>query len=161
MAEEVVVRVAELRAARGETVLVTLGLGSCVAIVLHDSATGVGGMAHVLLPSPSLSRSAERSARFPQGAVPALVTAMTELGADPRRLTARLAGGAAMFANLAPSGSLQMGDRNVIAAREVLHRQGIPVVGEAVGGHLGRSVWLYVAGGRLVVRSVGQGEQTL
>lgn len=161
MAEEVVVRVADLRAARGETVLVTLGLGSCVAIVLHDPAAGVGGMAHVLLPSPSLGRSTDCSARFPQSAVPALASAMAELGANPRRLTARLVGGAAMFANLAPSGSLQMGDRNVIAARDVLGRQGIPLVGEAVGGQLGRSVWFEVAGGRLVVRSVGQSEQTL
>jgi chemotaxis protein CheD len=161
MAEEVLVRVAELRAARGEAVLVTLGLGSCVAIVLHDHTTAIGGLAHVLLPSPSLGRLADSSARFPQTAIPALMTAMSELGADPRRLTARLVGGASMFATLAPTGSMQMGDRNVIAAREVLHRQAIPVIGEAVGGHLGRSVWFHVAEGRLVVRSVGQGERTL
>jgi chemotaxis protein CheD len=66
-----------------------------------------------------------------------------------------------MFANLVPAGSMQMGDRNVIASREVLQQLAIPIVGEAVGGQEGRSVWFHVAEGRLLVRSVGHGVQTL
>ncbi len=115
MAEEIVVRVAEFRSARGDAVPVTLGLGSCVAILLHDPGTGVGGLAHMLLPSRSLSRSGDNPGRFPQTAVPALIDEMSALGADRRRLIARLIGGASMFATLIPSGSMQMGDRNVIA----------------------------------------------
>ena len=83
---------------------------------------------------------------------------MTALGADRRRLTARLAGGASMFANLVPAGSMQMGDRNVIAVREVLNHLAIPIVGEAVGGSNGRSVWFTVADGQVEVRSAGQRE---
>ncbi len=83
---------------------------------------------------------------------------MTALGADRRRLTARLAGGASMFANLVPAGSMQMGDRNVIAVREVLNHLAIPVVGESVGGNSGRSVWFTVADGQVEVRSAGQRE---
>ena len=41
-------------AARGT--ITTIGLGSCVAIVLYDAAARVGGLAHVLLPSGSMSR---------------------------------------------------------------------------------------------------------
>jgi chemotaxis protein CheD len=160
-AEEILVRVADFRAAQGDAVLVTLGLGSCIAIVLYDAAHRVGGLAHILLPSRSVSRAEENPGRFPQTAVPALVAQMTALGADPRRLVARLAGGASMFANLVPAGSMQMGDRNVISSRETLHQLAIPVVGESVGGQQGRSVWLHVADGRLLVRSVGQGVETL
>jgi chemotaxis protein CheD len=121
----------------------------------------VGGLAHVLLPSRSLSRTGENPGRFPQTAIPALLEAMTALGGERRRTVARLVGGAAMFAALAPSGSMQMGDRNVIASREVLSSLAIPIVGEMVGGNVGRSVWFHVGAGRVVVRVVGQGEQIL
>ncbi len=62
---EVLVRVAEYRAARAGDVLVTLGLGSCVAVALHDAQAGVGGLAHVMLPSLSLSRASSNPGRFP------------------------------------------------------------------------------------------------
>lgn len=161
MAEELLVRVADLRVGPSDTVLITLGLGSCVAILLHDPVAGIGGMAHVLLPSRSLSRTGENPGRFPQTAIPALLEAMTGLGAVRGRLVARLVGGAAMFAALAPSGSMQMGDRNLIASREVLRTLAIPIVGEKVGGSVGRSVWFHVGEGRVLVRAVGQSEQIL
>jgi chemotaxis protein CheD len=158
---ELLVSVADLQAAKGESVLVTLGLGSCVALMLHDPAVQVGGLAHILLPSRSLTRGGDNPGRFPQSAVPALLDRMADLGADRRRMTARLVGGAAMFASLAPAGSIQMGDRNLIAAREVLTGLAIPIVGELVGGAQGRSVWFEVAAGRIRVRSVGKSEQIL
>ena len=161
MAREIIVRVAEYAAGGTDAVLVTLGLGSCVAITLHDAERRVGGLAHILLPSRSLSRSAENPGRFPQTALPALVEEMTALGADRRRLTARLAGGASMFANLVPAGSMQMGDRNVIAVREVLSQLAIPITGEKVGGSTGRSVWFRVEDGTVTVRSAGQHDATL
>ena len=162
MAEEIIVRVADLRAGGAGDVLVTLGLGSCVAIALYDERARVGGLAHVLLPSRSLSgRENDTPAKFPQSAVPALVEEMTRRGADHRRLTGRLIGGASMFANLAPPGSIHMGERNVVASREVLHGLGVPVTAEAVGGDFGRSVRFHTEDGRITIRSVAHGEQTL
>lgn len=158
---EIHVRVAEYHAARAGSVLVTLGLGSCVAVVLHDAEGRVGGLAHVLLPSLSLSRASGNPGRFPQTAIPLLVQAMGGLGGDVRRITARLVGGASMFASLAAAGSIQMGERNVVAVRQVLGRMGIPIVGELVGGTIGRSVWFDVERGRVTVRSVGISERDL
>jgi chemotaxis protein CheD len=162
MGKETIVRVADFRAAGADGVLVTLGLGSCVGIALYDATVKVGGLAHVLLPSPSLGRkTVDQPAKFPQTAIPALLAEMSQLGADRRRLTARLVGGASMFGNLAPPGSIQMGERNLVASREVLNAHGIPITGESVGGDFGRSVRFIVAEGRLHVRSVAHGEQTL
>jgi len=78
------------------------------------------------------------------------------LGARARRLEARLAGGASMFATLMVPGSLNMGERNIRASREALRRAGIPILGEAVGGDFGRSVRFSVGEGRTVVSSVGK-----
>lgn len=154
---QIVVRVAELQAGTGDDVLVTVGLGSCVAIVLYDATVRVGGLAHILLPSPALSRERDQPGKFPQTAVPALLAAMEARGAAARRITARLAGGASMFATLSAPGTIQMGERNVVAARQALSARNVPVTGEAVGGDYGRTVRLSVADGVVEISSVAHG----
>jgi chemotaxis protein CheD len=158
---DVLVKVAELQVGSGDEVLMTVGLGSCVAILLHDAAARVGGLAHVLLPSPALSRVDANVAKFPQTAVPKLLELMAKQGASPRRITGRLVGGASMFAALAPPGTIQMGERNLVASRQVLNAHGIPLVGEAVGGDYGRTVRLRVADGEVEVSSVAHGVHTI
>ena len=160
-ASQIVVRVADLQVGTAGDVLLTVGLGSCVAIVLYDPVARVGGMAHILLPSPALARSDGNPAKFPQTAVPRLIELMGKCGGVPRRLTARLVGGASMFSSLSAPGTIQMGDRNVVASRQALNQQGIPLTGEAVGGDYGRTVRLTVADGRLEVSSVAHGSHTL
>lgn len=161
MRNEIIVRVADLRAGSGSDVLVTIGLGSCVAILLYDATARVGGLAHVLLPSPALSRKDGNAAKFPQTAVPRLVELMCEKGASIRRMSARLVGGASMFSGLGAPGTIQMGERNIVASRQALHHQGIAIVGEATGGDFGRTVRLSVADGRVEISSVAHGVQIL
>jgi chemotaxis protein CheD len=159
---EVVIRVADLSTGAPGDVLVTYGLGSCVAIILYDPAQRVGGLAHIMLPSRSLARRDDVPGKTPQTAVPLLLEQLTALGANPRRITGRLVGGASLFAALSPPGSIQMGERNVVASREVLNHHGIPLVGELVGGESGRSVWFHLDGGAVIVRSAAnQSEHTL
>lgn len=158
---DIVVRVADLNVGGVEDVLVTVGLGSCVAIVLYDAAARVGGLAHILLPSPALSRDTDNVAKFPQLALPRLLELMAARGANSKRIAARIAGGASMFASLAPAGTIQMGERNVVATRQALSAAGLPLVAEAVGGDFGRTVRLVVADGRVEVSSVAHGTQIL
>lgn len=152
---ETIVRVADWAVEEGDRVIVTLGLGSCVAIMLHDPGIPAGGMAHVLLPSKSLARDQTNPAKFPETAVPLLVERLKLIGADPGRLVAKLAGGASMFASLTTPGTVQMGERNIVAARNALRAAGIPIVREAVGGEVGRTVWFNLQDGRVEIRSVG------
>ena len=157
----IVVKVADLNIVSGDGELATLGLGSCVAICLHDPVAKVAGMAHVLLPNKSLSRNAENPAKFPQSAIPLLVEMMQGLGAEKSRLTARLVGGASMFGNLSPSGAVQMGERNVVASRQVLEEQGIAITAEDTGGTTGRSIRLQAVDGALFIRTLATGERPL
>ncbi len=158
---ELVVRVADLRSGIENDTLITVGLGSCVAIMLYDPEARVGGLAHILLPSPGLSRVDSNPAKFPQTAIPRLIELMVAAGAKPPRLTARLAGGASMFAALAPPGTIQMGERNLVASRQVLNNHGVPLIGEAVGGDFGRTVRLRVRDGSVEVTTVMHGIQYL
>lgn len=157
---ELRVRVADMAVASGPTRLITVGLGSCVAIVLHDPATGIGGLAHVLLPSPSMSRDSDNPAKFPSTAIPVLLSDMARLGARGR-VTARLVGGASMFRSLLASGGVNVGERNVVASREALDAAGIALLAEDTGGEHGRSVYFDVATGRLRVRSMAMGDREL
>lgn len=153
--------VAGWAADRGDAVLVTLGLGSCVAVAMHDAATGIGGLAHLLLPSLNFSTDREKPAKFPETGVPFLLERVRELGAVPSRVRARLIGGAAMFANLQTPGVQSIGERNVLATREALSRAGVPVVGEDTGGDYGRSVYFHVESGRIEIRSYAHGVRAL
>jgi chemotaxis protein CheD len=154
------VRIAQHAVARGSGRLVTIGLGSCVAIALHDARFRVAGLAHVLLPDPSVARDASNPARFAATAVPLLLAEMRALGAAGT-FAAKLAGGAALFGTMLGGAERQMGARNIAAARTALAAAGIPIVAEEVGGNAGRSVVLDVNSGALTVRSVRGGERVL
>jgi chemotaxis protein CheD len=158
---EIRVKVADYAIGRDEQTLITIGLGSCVAILLYDAATRVGGLAHTLLPDESMARDRSNPAKFPSSAVALLLAEMTRLGADVRRVRAKLVGGASMFGNLLPAGSINIGDRNVTAARRALAASNVPVVAEDVGSDHGRSVHFFLDDGRVEVRSLKKGNRVL
>jgi chemotaxis protein CheD len=158
---EIRVKVAECAVGRDEQTLITIGLGSCVAIVLYDSRARIGGLAHTLLPDESMARDRSNPAKFAASAVNVLLAEMARLGADSSRVRAKLVGGASMFANLLPSGGINIGDRNVAAARQALERSGIRIVAEDVGSDHGRSVYFHLDDGRVEVRSLKKGNRVI
>lgn len=157
---EVHVNVGDASALRERGMLSSIGLGSCVALVLYDRDTLVGGLAHILLPHEALSRIPGKPSRYSSTAVPHLLSLMRTLG-PVTRPTARLVGGASMFANLLSGGGINMGERNIVATRRALVAAGIPLVGEEVGGDYGRSAFLDLASGDLRVTSIRHAARTL
>ncbi len=159
--ERVAVHIGDVKVADGGATLATIGLGSCVAIALYDPISKIGGLAHAMLPHPSNGRRDAPPGRFAATAVPQLLGLMKEAGASPRRIRARLAGGASMFRDLLEGDGLRLGRRNVEAAREALQALHIPIDGEDVFGTYGRSVFLHTDDGRLLVTSVRQPDVVL
>ncbi len=157
---EIVVKVADYAVAASGTIA-TIGLGSCVAIILYDGVARVGGMAHVLLPNEAMSRGRSNPAKFPSTAVPLLLSEMRLLGAKPERVRAKIVGGASMFATLIPAGGINIGERNIAAVRGALSEVKIPIVAEDVGSDHGRSVFLFIDDGRVEVRSLKKGSRVL
>lgn len=155
------VKIAEWAVAAAPARIVTIGLGSCVAIVLYDARARVGGLAHVLLPAPGKATDADHPGKFPSSAVPCVLAEMRARGANGA-ITARLVGGASLFASLLTrEGAGAIGERNVAASRAALAAARVPVVGELVGGEVGRSVFFDVGSGRVDVRSVRDGDRVL
>lgn len=154
------VKVADHAIAEGADTIATIGLGSCVAVMIHAPRASIGALAHILLPDATASRDRTNPAKFADSAVPLLAGLLRARGATGP-LVAKLAGGASMFQQLLGVGGINMGERNIEAARAALKLAGIAIVAEDVGGDYGRSVWLAVADGQVTVRSLRGGDRVL
>ena len=160
--EDVRVKVADYAVRKGGETIVTIGLGSCVAIALYDQETRVGGLAHILLPNKSMSRETLNPAKFPETIVPLMLDEMRRLGArDQSRIGAKIIGGASMFSQLIVGTGINVGERNVLATKEVLATAGIPLLAEDTGLDYGRSVYFHLTDGRVDVRSLKRGDRVL
>lgn len=137
-------------------VLTCLGLGSCVAIAIHDASVPVAGMAHMVLPDSTAGRASSVSpAKFVDLAVPLLVGAMVEAGAHLSRMRISLVGGASMLDVPGRPNTMQIGERNIAAARAALKARGLTSREEHVGGTNGRTVRLNVTTGQVDVSTAG------
>jgi chemotaxis protein CheD len=158
---DVRVKVADYAVRRGSHILTTIGLGSCVAIALYDRDTQTGALAHILLPSQSMSRETTNPAKFPHTIVPRLLEEMHALGTRNARVSAKIVGGASMFGQLVNGTGINVGERNVVATREALAAAGVPIIAEDTGLDYGRSVYFHLADGRLEVRSLKKGDRVI
>lgn len=148
-----IVGIAEMAVARSPETITTLGLGSCVGIVLYDRIHKIGGLAHILLPNAPGSGNGVNIAKYADTAVDELIRRMTLFGANPRLLVAKLAGGAHMFGATEQSDVMQVGRRNVENSRKALERFSIAIIAEDVGGANGRTIVLDCDTGALSVRT--------
>jgi len=137
-----------LYVSRESSQVVTI-LGSCVAVCLWDRLTHVGGINHYMLPNDIGIQAA--TARFANFAMSELLRQVLALGAETRRLEAKIFGGACVL------GSVHVGDlgsKNVEAARERLSQERIKIVAEDVGGKRGRKLVYRTWDGSALVKQV-------
>jgi chemotaxis protein CheD len=129
--------------------LVARGLGSCIGLALIDRASGVAGMAHVVLPE---SGGADPDhGKFADLAVPALIAQMQKAGAVLRRFEAVIAGGARMF----DLGEMDIGARNAAAVYAGLARSGVTILAAETGGNRGRTLRLTVGEFIVTIKEAG------
>lgn len=124
-------------------------LGSCVATCLHDPVARVGGMNHFLL--PEANGSTAPAASFGINAMELLINAMIKQGADRRRLTAKVFGGARMIAGLS-----DVGAKNAAFVLDFLKREGIECTGQSLGGTQARRIQFWPEDGRARQKLVGE-----
>lgn len=159
---DVRVKVADYAVRRGNDIIATIGLGSCVAIALYDRESRTGALAHILLPSMAMSRETSNPAKFPETIVPIMLTEMRTLGmASNAKVVAKIAGGASMFGQLVNGTGINVGERNILATREALAKARVEIIGEDTGLDYGRSVYFHLTDGRVEVRSLKKGDRVL
>ncbi|MCE9574674.1 MAG: chemotaxis protein CheD [Deltaproteobacteria bacterium] len=138
----------------GAGVLSTVGLGSCVAVVIHDPVARAGGLVHFQLADATSDpgRARQQPFLFGDHGISALSQALASLGCVPVRCKVQVIGGASMMAQVSAA---QIGKRNVLSARKTLWKLGYLIEREVVGGEVSRSVSLDVARGDVMIRESG------
>jgi chemotaxis protein CheD len=158
---QVVVGIADFQiSSNPEDVIVTHALGSCIAVAIHDPVAKVGGMLHLMLPDSTLDKEKAQlnPSMFADTGLPLLFRTAYTRGAEKRRLTVYLAGGAQVMDD---QGVFNIGKRNYLAVKKILWKAGVLVHGESVGGNRSRTVRLDLRSGSFLLREGGREEPVL
>jgi chemotaxis protein CheD len=150
------VGMAELKVAHAPGRIVTLGLGSCVAVCVYDAVAKIAGIVHVMLPTCP-DKGEFNPAKFGDTAVPFLIEKMIKAGAFQARLWLKIVGGAQMFSFGSKEPAINIGMRNIQSVTEACARIGIAIRAQNIGGNMGRSVYMDVETGDIEVKTINRG----
>lgn len=154
------VGMAQLRVGAAPMEMMTMALGSCLGLVLYDEEVRIGGLAHAMHPLRNNVKSNANRAKFVDSAISLMVDRMVKRGARKERLMAKIFGGARMFDHVrGDRGVLQIGEKNIVAARKELQHIGIPIIAECVGGSRGRTIIFNVSDGTVRVKDAYDNEE--
>lgn len=161
MGNVIKVGMADLKIAKAPDSLTTLGLGSCIGLTLYDPVAKIGGLVHYMLPDSTKLKNNTNIAKFGDTGIKELHRLMIQAGANPRRLVAKIAGGAKMFEVSGLSSVGNVGDRNAEQAKIELRELRIPLVAEDTGLNYGRTVVLDCENGDYIIKAVGRDQKTI
>ncbi|MCX7881625.1 MAG: chemotaxis protein CheD [Brevinematales bacterium] len=135
-----------------EDVITTYALGSCVALIVIARKYHKGAMAHIALPDSRVDpeKAKNQPAYFADLAVPLILKEFQKQGITLKEIEIKLVGGAQM---LDPQGIFDIGRRNILEIKKLLWQNMLAPVAEDVGGHVSRTVSLFVGEGTVVVSS--------
>jgi chemotaxis protein CheD len=143
-------------------VIKTLGLGSCIGVVLLEPNTRTIGMVHVALPDSAVCKERAQSlpGYFADTGIPALIAEMAKLGCGQhvRSMCVKMAGGANV---MDPKGTFNIGKRNLLAVKKVLWAYGLGPLAEDCGGNHSRSIEVRADSGQLFVYTPGVAQREL
>lgn len=148
------VGMADLNICKAPDILITVGLGSCIGLTLYDPVMKIGGMVHYMLPDSTAIISNSNIAKFADTGIQELLKQMLRAGAGRNRLVAKIAGGARMFELSQTSNMGSVGDRNTLAAKQMLRKLNIRLVAEDTGLNFGRTVELHAETGEFYIKAV-------
>lgn len=161
MGVTVKVGMADLKTAKAPDSLTTLGLGSCIGLTLYDPVAKIGGLVHYMLPDSTKLKNNTNIAKFGDTGIKELYNQVVALGANPRRLVAKIAGGAKMFEVSGLSNVGNVGERNAEEAILMLKELKVPLVAQDTGLNYGRTVVLNCENGDYLIKSVGKPEKII
>lgn len=161
MGNTIRVGIADMNVCRYPDKITTIGLGSCVGVVLYDNVTKVAGLVHIMLPDSTQIKQNANRLKFADTGVEDLVFAMERNGVRRSGMLAKIAGGANMFSFSSNMDMGNIGDKNVKAVRRKLTQLGIRIVAEDVGLNYGRTIVFDPETKELTVSRAGQQQKII
>ena len=154
-ASKITIGIADMKLARGQGMLITYALGSCIGICLHDPLLKLGALVHIMLPV-NMETNRTNTMKYADTGLRETLRQMEAMGANRTRITAKIAGGAKMFETAGSLGNI--GQRNIESVRLNLKKEGIRLLKEDVGGSVARTLLFDVNSGLGCVRCYGRPE---
>jgi chemotaxis protein CheD len=148
------VNTGEVKSCNDSSVLRSVAIGSCIAIVAFSFKDKAGGIAHVMLPGKAREGTKEKT-RYAFDAVDELIRKLGEFGVDKRHIEICLVGAG----NVLEKEDDTICDSNIRSVNEILEEKNIPVRASVLGGIKRKSVIMDVNSGR-VSYTEGDGRET-
>ena len=147
------VGIGEYAIAEGEQKITTVGLGSCIGTIIYDEIRHIHGLSHIML--PTMGQKQDKIGKYANTAIPEMIEELVKRGALKGRMKAKIAGGASLFAF--KDDNLKIGQRNIVAVKEILNEYKIRITAEDVGGNRGRTIVFKPLTKELYIRMVKKG----
>jgi chemotaxis protein CheD len=119
-------------------------LGSCVAVCLFDQVFRYGAINHYML--PWWNGENMPSPKYGDIATLRLIESMVHLGSKKENIVAKIFGGADQLT----LGNI--GQKNVVTAEKILHRESISIIARNTGGIVGRKIVFDTATNKVLVK---------
>ena len=161
MSNMIRVGMADYKLCRPPQRISTLGLGSCLGVVLYDQRTKICGLAHVMMPDSTSIRKNTNRMKFVDTCLNDMLEELLKNGARKDNIIAKIAGGAQMFMSHNAHNILNIGQHNTEAVHRLLEEWKIPVIAEDVGNNYGRTIEFDPTTGELLIRSIGIGDTVI
>jgi chemotaxis protein CheD len=131
---------------------VTTVLGSCVSVCLWDSKLKIGGINHYML--PLWNGEGLATPRYGNIAIEKLYETMISFGCKHSSLRAKIFGGGEVLA--VSNSIINVGERNIILARDMLKKMKIQIVSSDVGGKTGRKLLYSTQTGTVLLKKLSK-----
>jgi chemotaxis protein CheD len=130
-------------------------LGSCVSITLWHPASKTGGMTHSLLPTRGIAAPKHvLDGRYGDESLQIILNQFKQAGVPISQCEVKVFGGGNMFPDHVTSQSINVGQRNGLAAKALLLKNGITIMSEYLFGIGHRQVIFDVSNGNVWSRQV-------
>ncbi len=153
---QLVVNISDMKLAKkGDDVLVTYSLGSCIGVAAYDPQLKLGGLIHCLLP---ISKAAPAKAKdnphmFVNTGVTDMLRTLVKQGASRDRLVIKAAGGAHM---MQVNNLFDTGARNLAALKSLLAKNNLTLAGVDTGGNVPRTMYLRMDACKVEIKTFGK-----
>ncbi len=151
------VGMADMNIVENPGIITTLGLGSCVGIILYDKSIKIAGLIHIMLPSSKHIKNNKNKIKFADTGIEFLLDEMVKKGCNKSNIISKIAGGSQMFSFKSNNDMMRIGERNVISSKETLKALKIPIIAEDTGGNYGRTIEFHSNTGKLIIKTIGHG----
>ncbi len=157
MKKQIAIHIGQYHASSEPTVIHTV-LGSCVAACLIEPVNRIGGMPHILLPGKADMRHFDVAARYGINAMELLINRMMGLGADRRRLVAKVFGGAHVISAISRENGT--GEKNALFVLDFLKEENIRILSKDIGGTDSRKIFFHTDTGNVFLKRLPPAVQT-